>query len=248
MPTHPAPATWPALLRQGRWFAALPPARQQALLERGQPLRLEAGQTLFHRGDANAGLYAVLGGAMQIGAVDAQGRELMLGLLEPPQWFGEIALFDDGPRTHDAVARSATLLLRVPREVVQRLLDEDALWWRCLGQLLAEKTRALFIGLEDLAALPAPQRIARRLLALADGHGMRAPGQARRELAVNQEQLGAMLALTRQTVSEVLRDFESRGWVHRGYGRIGLLDPPALAAMAASGQPPGNQRPSTPPG
>ena len=105
-------------------------------------------------------------------------------------------------------------------------------WWLHLGRLLAEKSRALMLGLEQLAALPAPQRVATRLLALAEGHGMLAEGQAQRRLALNQEQLGAMLALSRQTVSEVLREFESRGWLRRGYGQIELLDPDALRALA----------------
>ncbi|WP_375140881.1 helix-turn-helix domain-containing protein [Ideonella aquatica] len=60
---------------------------------------------------------------------------------------------------------------------------------------------------------------------------MLAPGVVQRRLALNQEQLGAMLALTRQTVSETLRDFETRGWVRRGYGQIELLDPEALRAL-----------------
>jgi Mn-dependent DtxR family transcriptional regulator len=47
-------------------------------------------------------------------------------------------------------------------------------------------------------------------------------------VAVNQQQLGAMLSLTRQTVSEVLREFEARGLVKRRYGAIELLDWAAL--------------------
>jgi CRP/FNR family cyclic AMP-dependent transcriptional regulator len=49
---------------------------------------------------------------------------------------------------------------------------------------------------------------------------------------VQQDQLGAMLALTRQTVSEVLGDFEARGWLKRRRGCIDLLDPAALAQHA----------------
>lgn len=231
MPVASAAAARP-LLERGRWFAALPPERQQALLAGALLRRCSAGETLFLRGDADDGLYAVLDGAVRIGATDGAGRATTLAVLEAPHWFGEIALFDGGPRTHDAVAHTATTLLRVPRPALVALLEADPLWWRLLGQLLAEKLRALFTGLEDLAALPAPARLARRLLAIAEGHGMLAPGLARRQVAVSQEQLGTMLALSRQTVSEILRDFEARGWVQRRYGGIELLDPQALQAIA----------------
>ena len=63
---------------------------------------------------------------------------------------------------------------------------------------------------------------------MAHGHGMLAPGIVRPTIAVNQEQLGAMLSLTRQTISEVLREFEAQGWLKRRYGAIELLDLDAL--------------------
>ena len=110
-------------LLQGQWFAALPQALQQALLSQGRRLNLEAGQRLFSRGDAPSGLYAVLSGAMRVGSVDADGKEALLVLVEAPHWFGEIALFDGQPRTHDAVAEGAGSLLHVPQAGLLSLLD-----------------------------------------------------------------------------------------------------------------------------
>lgn len=237
MPVMPTPGpslthAWHDALCAGRWFASLDADERHALLAGARERRLAAGAPLFRRGDAGDGLFAVLEGSLSVGAVDVQGRELLLQVLGAPHWFGEITLFDDGPRTHDVTARGEARLLQVPQAALQALLDADPRWWRHFGRLLAEKSRALMLGLEQLAALPAPQRVATRLLALSEGHGMLAEGQAQRRLALNQEQLGAMLALSRQTVSEVLRDFEARGWLRRGYGQIELLDPPALRALA----------------
>ena len=142
---------------------------------------------------------------VRIGGTAADGREAVLSQMETAQWFGEIALFDRGPRTHDADAVVASRRLRVPRERLEALIADEPLWWRHFGELLAEKIRAVFAGMEQLALLPAPARIARRLHAMAEGHGMMAPGMGRWRIRVNQAQLGAMLALSLQTVSEVLR-------------------------------------------
>jgi CRP/FNR family transcriptional regulator, cyclic AMP receptor protein len=230
------PDTYRALLERGRWFTSLPPTHRDALLAPAVLRRLPAGMVLFRRGDDNAGLYCVLEGAVRIGAAMTGDRDAVLSVLEPPQWFGEIACLDDGPRTHDAQALSSATLLLVPRPAIERLAAQDPLWWRFLGQLLAEKVRALFAGLEDLTQLSAASRVARRLLALSQGHGMLAEGLAHRTVPVNQEQLGAMLSLSRQTVSEVLRDFEARGWVKRHYRAVELLDWRALERAVTGGR------------
>lgn len=223
------------LLLQGRWFAGLPEAHQQALLDAALVQTWPAGARLFCRGDANGGLHAVLRGAVQIAGPPAgaeAAREQLLGVLGPPQWFGEITCLDGGARTHDAHALVASTVLRVPWPALQALAEAEPLWWRHLGRLLAEKVRALFAGIEDLAQPDAAARVARRLLAMAEGHGMLAPGHARRSVQVSQAQLGAMLGLSRQTVSEVLGAWAQVGWVQRGYGRVDLLAPAALAALA----------------
>ncbi len=217
------------LLRQGRWFARLPVQVQAAFVDGVRVCALPAGTRLFARGDANDGLYCIVDGAVRLGAVDADGRETVLGVIEPPQWFGEIALFDAGPRTHNAQLHQAGILLHLPLAALETMLAREPLLWRDLGALVVEKVRALMVGFEQLASLPAPARLARRLLAMSEGHGMLAQGHSRRMVAVNQEQLGTMLAMSRQTVGEVLKDFEARALVKRRYGAIEVLDPAGLA-------------------
>lgn len=209
-------------LHQGQWFAALPPALQQALLAQGKLLSLEAGQRLFSRGDAPSGLYAVLKGAMRVGSVGEDGREALLVLVEAPHWFGEIALFDGQPRTHDAVAEGASTLLHVPQAGLLALLDTHPAYWRDLALLMAHKVRLAFIALEEISLLPAAQRLARRLLLIAEDYGeTQGP---RRIIHLSQEQLAAMLAISRQTANGVLKDLQARGIVRLTYGEIEILD------------------------
>lgn len=93
---------WRSRLMSGQWFSHLPPSLQDSLLSLARVRRLSPGQRLFKRGDPPCGLYAVLEGAIRVGAVSEQGKEALLSLIEPPHWFGEISLFDGQPRTHDA--------------------------------------------------------------------------------------------------------------------------------------------------
>ncbi|TBV06541.1 Crp/Fnr family transcriptional regulator [Phytopseudomonas dryadis] len=211
-----------AHLLQGQWFAALPAALRQALLEMAQEVHLDAGQRLFRRGDAPSGLYAVVAGAIRIGAVDRQGKEALLTLIEPPYWFGEISLFDGQPRTHDAFAVSASTLLRVPQADLLALLDAHPGYWRDLALLMTHKVRLAFITLEEMSLLPAAQRLARRLLLIAEHYGeTRGP---QRIIHLAQEQLALMLAISRQTTNQILKELEARGILRLTYGEIEILD------------------------
>jgi Cyclic nucleotide-binding domain len=94
-----------AVLNSSEWFGAIDPAFRQAVLGSSRVIALSAGQSVFHRGDAGDGLYCVLSGAICFGAVAHSGKESIVAMAEAPQWFGEIALFDGGARTHDGWGR-----------------------------------------------------------------------------------------------------------------------------------------------
>lgn len=226
-----------ARLRSGAWFGQLLPGRAEALLAASRLKRLAAGETLFLRGDEADGLFAVLDGSLRISGMTADGKEAILSIIDAPQWFGEIAVFDGLPRTHDATAEGPTRLLHVPRVALDGLLRVDPLWWRELGQLMAWRTRLVMIGMEDLALHPAEVRLARRLLMLVQAGQQGQAGQMLHQgqpvvLPIGQQQLGMMLSLSRQTVNQLLHGLQQQGILQVAYGRIELRDMAALAGVA----------------
>ena len=222
-------AAYRARLSEGHWFANLPDALQRTLLEAAQVLRLEAGQALFRRGDKPSGLYAVLEGAMRIGAVSASGKEALLSLVEPPYWFGEISLFDGQPRTHDAFAEGPCTLLHLSQARLLALLEQQPRYWRDFALLMSQKLRLAFIALEEMSLLPAAPRLARRLLLMVDNYGESEP---RRVIHLAQEQLALMLAISRQTTNQILKELEAQGILRLTYGEIEILDLPRLREAA----------------
>ncbi len=220
------------LLRTGHWFSTLPQALQDELLSSAQVRRLQAGERLFHRGDQPCGLYAVVEGAMRVGAVSASGKEALLTLVEPPYWFGEISLFDGQPRTHDAFAEGATVLLHVPQNLLNTLLQRQPGYWRDFALLMSQKLRLAFIALEQISLLPAAPRLAQRLLMIADNYG---EGDPRRVIHLAQEQLALMLAISRQTTNQILKDLQAQGIVRLTYGEIEILDLQQLRKVAEAG-------------
>ena len=220
---------WRPRLMSGQWFSHLPAAFQDSLLAAARVRRLSAGQRLFKRGDPPCGLYAVLEGSVRIGAVSEQGKEALLSLVEPPHWFGEICLFDGQPRTHDAFGAGQCVLLHIPQAALLKLLDEQPLYWRQLALLMSHKLRLTFINLEQLSLMPAPARLAHRLLMIAGGYGEIDP--PRRVLQLPQEQLASMLSLSRQTTNQMLKELQAQGIIGLGYGEIEILDAERLRAL-----------------
>lgn len=224
------PRAYRACLQGGHWFSALPAALQDALLEMAQVQRLDAGQRLFRRGDPPSGLYAVVEGAMRIGAVSASGKEALLTLIEAPYWFGEVSLFDGQPRTHDAFAEGASTLLLVPQAALLALLERQPQYWRDFALLMSQKLRLAFIALEQMSLLPAAPRLARRLLMIAENYG---EGEPRRVIHLAQEQLALMLAISRQTTNQILKELQAQGIVRLTYGEIEILDLDRLRQAAS---------------
>jgi CRP/FNR family transcriptional regulator, cyclic AMP receptor protein len=212
-----------AVLKGSEWFGALEPAFQEAVLASSRVRLLASGETVFHRGDASDGIYCVLSGAVCFGAIAASGRASIVALAEAPQWFGEVALFDGGARTHDAWADISSTLLHLPLRHLTKILADDPARWRQLGRLLVRKLRIALSLLEDMALEPPRVRLARCLIHLLEGYGARKAAPSC-HVRVSQERLGMMLSLSRQTVNELLRHLEQEAIIQCQRGGVRVLD------------------------
>lgn len=208
------------LRQRSSWFAALAEMQQRQLLAHARVMQLTAGQRLFRRGDDFDGIYVLLSGAILIAGVHSSGREALLTIVEAGDWIGEIALFDRKARTHDASASLPCQLLHLTSAALQQLVQSDPLWWQRFGQLLTEKMRLVFQALEDMSLLPGSVRLARRLLMLCRLHQQ----DQRYLIPVQQEQLGQLLSLSRQTTNQLLQQLVLGGVVRTSYAEIEVLD------------------------
>lgn len=221
-------------LRSSRWFSQTPETLQEQLLTCAEVQWLSDGERLFSRGDEFDGIYCVVRGALRVSGSIASGKEALLAVVEPYNWLGEIALFDGLARTHDAISEGPSIILRVPPAALSEMLRQHPDYWRWFGLLVTQKMRFAFIGIEEAALLPAPLRVARRLVSIAEGYGELA-GCSRRILPLPQEQLGAMLSLSRQTINQVLKQLEQKKLIRLNYRELEILD---LSGLRQAGQEP----------
>ena len=221
------------LIEASEWFRELPPAVVQQLVALARVRPVADGERLFARGDEADGFYGVMQGQVRISSLGADGRELLVAVFEPGAWFGEISMFDDLPRTHDATAQGDAELLLIPKLSFRQLLDDDPSLYPHFMRMLCRKLRRSFGYIDSAAFLPLKGRLAYRLGELADLHGQPQPdGAITIGLHLPQEELARMISATRPSVSRVLKALEAEGSIALAYGRVSVLDLPRLRALA----------------
>jgi CRP-like cAMP-binding protein len=109
-------------LTQSPLFRNLDEAERAQILIIGQVRTFTAGQVIFREGDAGDGLFIVLKGSVRISKRSATGEEA-LAVLEPPAFFGEMALIDLAARAADAIANEPTELFFIPLKELRSLIE-----------------------------------------------------------------------------------------------------------------------------
>lgn len=202
------------------WFAGLGPELQRALLGHGRLQAFGQGAYVFRRGDPPGGLYGVVSGYLRASTLSVDGREAILTVLEPANWYGEVASSDGLPRAHDLSACADAMLLHVPCEAFRALMDRPG-FPAALTQLFARHIRVCYAMLEDAALRSTRARIVRRLLRLSRGEAAMG-AKDRRVIPISQETLAMMVGVTRQTLALELRGLVEEGALVLGYAKIEL--------------------------
>ncbi len=215
------------------WFSALPARERKALLTQSGRIRLRPGEMLFRQGDAvgrgQGAFFGLAQGRLRISSLHTGGKEAILAILEPGNWFGEISLIDGQPRTHDVTAVGAAEVLVLPHAVFDTLMQR-APFARAISALLATRTRWLCGVLEDATLRTTRARVARRLLLLSHGDATQS-ACAKRVVPVSQEALAMMLGMARQTVSKELQTLADDGVLAMRYRHIEIVEPARLRRL-----------------
>ncbi|MBL6927645.1 MAG: Crp/Fnr family transcriptional regulator [Rhodospirillales bacterium] len=190
--------------------------------------RFAAKEPVFMKGDPASGMMAVISGRVRISSYSSEGREVVLNVIGPREVFGEIALIDGGERTANAVAMENTELMVLERRDFLPFLERNPELCIKLLMVMCHRLRRTSEQLEDFSFLDLRTRLAKRLLDLANDHGIEEDGGVRISLTLSQRVLGAMMGTSREAVNKQLRAWEDEGLLRLKRGSVTLLDPEQL--------------------
>ena len=220
------------VVRQAPLFAALDDEAAQALRSTMTRVEVARGDAIFHEGDPGDRLYVIVEGKIKLGRASGDGRENLLAILGPGEMFGELSLFDPGPRNAAGTAVADTVLLGVGSDDLDEWLRGRPEVARHLLRALARRLRRTNEALADLVFSDVPGRVAKALLDLSRRFGRTADDGVHVHHDLTQEELAQLVGASRETVNKALADFSSRGWMRVDSRAVTLLDRERLARRA----------------
>lgn len=193
--------------------------------------RFGVGQVIFHHGDPGGLLYIISRGKVKITHSTLEGQEALLAILGSGDFFGELALLDDSPRSATAEALDITETLTLHRTDFRRFLASNPDFAMHVLQSMARNIRRLNSQLSDIFFLDLPGRLARTLLRLADEHGRKAEDGILIDLSLTQTDLAEMTGATRVSINKALGRFRREGWVKTKGRAFTIKDREALDTL-----------------
>lgn len=212
------------VLRSAPLFRELDDEAATALRNTMSEVKLDRGQVLFHEGDEGDRIYVVIQGKIKLGRTAPDGRENLLALLGPGQMFGELSLFDPGPRSATCTAVTNTVLFGLGHTDLLPWLTGRPEVARGLLLQLASRLRRSNDTLAELVFSDVPGRVARQLLDLSAKFGVPSEEGIRVVHDLTQEELAQLVGASRETVNKALADFVGRGWIRLEQRSVVLLD------------------------
>lgn len=212
------------LLRKVPLFESLEDGDLQALGGLLKTRTYPRGSTLFRQGDPGDEFVIILEGAVKIELLTPEGKELTLTMLKAFQFFGELALFDDMPRSASVSALEETRVMALGKEDFHRMLNQHPRMFFPILRHLTRRLRVLTEDVASLAYLDAYSRVARKLLLLADQLGIsERPDEVLIPHPLTHQELANLVGATRETVTKILNEMKERGLLSIDQHRITVL-------------------------
>lgn len=192
-----------------------------------RPRRFPAETVLFQEGDAGDALYVLAAGLVKLSKVDLGGHEKTLALLQPPEFFGEMALLGEARRSATAITLAPVTAYLLFRDDFQRLLAEYPTISLNLTTTLAERLRGMDDEAQVLSYKDAQGRVAYVLLRLYRA-GVVEFEDGRALVRLTHQDLANLAGTSRETVTRALKALEAEGVIETRPKEVFLVDPEGL--------------------
>ena len=212
------------VIRRAPLFTALDDASAASLRASMENVRLNKGAILFSEGDEGDHLYVIVEGKLKLGTSSGDGRENLLSILGPGEMFGELSLFDPGPRTSTATAVTDVRMLSLGHnKVVPWITQHPQVALELLARL-AQRLRRNYEVVGDLVFSDVPGRVAKALIDLGERFGKETTEGLYVNHDLTQEELAQLVGASRETVNKALADFAGRNWIRLDGRAVLVLD------------------------
>ena len=208
------------VLRTVPLFAGFPDDQLRTLSGVVTRRTVPRGAVIIVEGDPTDSLYIVISGRMRVLMSDADGKEVILAILGPGEFFGEMGLIDDSPRSATVVAVEPCELIVINKRDFKRCLSENFEMAMTVMRGLVRRLREADRKIGSLALLDVYGRVAHLLIDMAE----LVNGQRIVTRRLPKQDIAKMIGASREMVSRVMRDLQLGGFIEMRGSQILVRD------------------------
>ena len=209
-----------AVLKAVPLFASFPEDQLRMLTTMVARRSAARSTTIMAGGDATDSLYIVLSGRLKVMMSDSDGKEVILSILGPGEFFGEMGLIDDEPRSASVVTIEPCELLSISKRDFKKCLVENSEMSMAVMRGLVRRLREADRKIGSLALLDVYGRVARLLLDMAENVN----GEKVVTKRLPKQDIAKMIGASREMVSRVMKDLQTGGYIEMRGSNIVLRD------------------------
>ncbi len=206
--------------KQVSFFADLTDEEIKALSSATKRRTFRSGEVIFHRDDPGQVLYMIKEGKVKICIISPDGQEVSLTVFGKGEVFGEFAILDGLPRSADAVALEKVECYTLQRSDFQNVILKNPKIAILVLESMSKRLRNTNNMVEDLIFLDVYGRVAKKLLELADAHGVKTEDGVIIDVRLTQQELASMVGASRESVNKVLGYFTDKKFISTDKHRI----------------------------
>ena len=198
-----------AVLKTVPLFASFPEEQLRMLTAMVTRKSAPRSSTIVAGGDPTDSLYIVVSGRLKVMMSDSEGKEVILAILGPGEFFGEMGLIDDEPRSATVVTIEPCELLSILKRDFKKCLADNFEMTMAVMRGLVKRLREADRKIGSLALLDVYGRVARLLLDMAEN----VDGEKVVTKRLPKQDIAKMIGASREMVSRVMKDLQTSGYI-----------------------------------
>ncbi len=198
-----------AFLRRVPLFSSLSESQIDLLAAGSVRRNYPKSRTIVSEGEPSTSLYILLSGRAKVQRSDSEGKEVILAVLGSGEFFGEMSLIDDAPRSASVITIESCDFMSVNKDSFKAMLAQNTEMAMAVMRGLVRRLREADKKIETLALLDVYGRVARVLLDFSENQG----GQLVIRSKLPRQEIAKMIGASREMVSRVMRGLEVDGYI-----------------------------------
>ena len=220
-------------LKQSRLFQQLSVADLASLESHARVRDFSPRQVIYAPADASESVFLVVRGRVRLMSLTPDGKEAVLGLVEPGELFGEMALLSPAPREEHAEAALSSTIAALPRDVLEAAMSRHGELSLEIWKFIGWRRQRIERRLRGLLFRSTRERVLLLLVDLAEQYGRpNRDGTVELGIRLSHQEIANLIGATRESVTVTLGELQSEGLLTVGRQRLAIASLDRLGRMA----------------